>query len=73
MGLSHPFQFARVTGRTARVLKIFQFAESANPASVRGFSKIAVVMEEYLRVQSSALGLFLFLGAHSTGGDIEFR
>jgi hypothetical protein len=30
-------------------------------------------MEKYLRVQSSALGLFLFLGAHSTGGDIEFR
>ena len=39
IGRSHPFQFARVTGRTARVLKIFQFAESANPASVRGFSK----------------------------------
>src|SRR5580765_3541136 len=30
-------------------------------------------MEEYLRVQSSALGLFLFQGAHSTGGDIGFR
>ena len=52
-------------GKFRRRAKIFE--------DFRKFREIAVVMEEYLRVQSSALGLFLFLGAHSTGGDTEFR